>query len=96
MQGMLIDLQQRLSSALAEQQGAQQSLAVYEQKLHTLEIEKRLAESTETRMTAEIAQVGILLALSEAEACNHHLSIESLAIHTEPKGLAVAKLQTSL
>lgn len=54
---MLIDLQQRLSSALAEQQGAQQSLAVLEQKLHTLEIEKRLAESTETRMTAEIAQV---------------------------------------
>lgn len=56
-QGMLVDLQERLSQALAEQQGSQQSLSVLEQKLHTLQIEKRLAESTETRMAAEIAQV---------------------------------------
>jgi hypothetical protein len=58
MQGMMISLQERLSTSMAEMQGAQQSVATLEQKVHQLEMQRSLAAQAEQRLTSELSQVG--------------------------------------
>ena len=43
--------------SIAEAQQAQQALAISEQKIHTLEVEKTLAASSEQRLSVSISQV---------------------------------------
>jgi len=57
MQGMMITLQERLSSSMAEMQGAQQAMAGLEQKVHQLEMQKTLATQAELRLNNELSQV---------------------------------------
>ena len=53
----MIDLQQRLSSSLADLQAAHHQVSVLENKAHSLEVEKTLAANAEQRLTAEVSQV---------------------------------------
>ena len=53
----MIDLQQRLSSSLADLQAAHHQVSVLENKAHSLEIEKTLLANAEQRLTAEVSQV---------------------------------------
>ena len=57
LQAIMMSLQDRLSSSVAEAQQAQQRLASLEQKIHGLEVEKTLAASSEQRLTTSISQV---------------------------------------
>ena len=56
-QEVMIDLQQRLSSSLAELQAAHHRVGMLENKAHGLEIEKKLAANAEQRLSAEVSQV---------------------------------------
>lgn len=53
----MITLQERLSSSMAEMQGAQQAMAGLEQKVHQLEMQKTLATQAELRLNNELSQV---------------------------------------
>ena len=55
---MMLSLQDRLSTSMAEAHQAQQSVTALERKLHALEVEKTLASNAEQRLAASISQVG--------------------------------------